>query len=109
LNLKKSNPMKKLHQTYCLYNILMSQNYVTVQEQNVVIETVKQAERSEHTVIRLYECYNRRCDITLTVDADFTEAWESDLLERPETKLKTDGTTIYARIKPYEIKTIILK
>ncbi|MCI8682277.1 MAG: alpha-mannosidase [Lachnospiraceae bacterium] len=84
-------------------------SYVTVQEQNVVIETVKQAERSEHTVIRLYECYNRRCDITLTVDADFTEAWESDLLEHPETKLKTDGTTIYARIKPYEIKTIILK
>ncbi len=84
-------------------------SYVTVQEQNVVIEVVKQAERSEHTVIRLYECYNRRCSITLTVKEDFTEAWESDLLENPEVKLKTDGNTIYTDIRPYEIKTIVLK
>lgn len=83
-------------------------SYVTVQEQNVVIEVVKQAERSEHTVIRLYECQNRRGKITLTVQEDFKEAWESDLLENIEVKLKTEGNMVFTDIKPYEIKTIVL-
>lgn len=83
-------------------------SYVTVQEQNAVIEVVKQAERSEHTVIRLYECQNRRGKITLTVQEDFKEAWESDMLENTETKLKTEGNTVFTDIMPYEIKTIVL-
>lgn len=74
-----------------------------------MIETVKQAERSEHTVIRLYECHNRRGKITLTVQEDFKEAWEADLLENTEVKLKTEGNKVYTDIKPYEIKTIVLK
>lgn len=84
-------------------------SYVTVQEQNVVIEVVKQAERSEHTVIRLYECHNRRGKVTLTVQEDFQEAWESDLRENTEMRLQTDGNTVYTDIRPYEIKTIVLK
>lgn len=84
-------------------------SYVTIQEDNVVVEVVKQAERSEDTVIRLYECGNRRGKITLTVQKDFKEAWESDMLEKVEKRLKTDGNIIYADIRPYEIKTIVLK
>lgn len=84
-------------------------SYVTVHGPNVAVEVVKQAERSEDMVLRLYEYCNRRGKITLTVEKDFQEAWESDMLERSKKKLKTDGHTIYADIRPYEIKTILIR
>ena len=104
-----NNPLAAAVKTNIGGTLPKTYSYVTVQEQNVAIEVVKQAESSENTVIRLYECHNRRCKITLHVQDNFKEAWESDMLENTKAKLKTDGTTIYTDIKPYEIKTIILK
>lgn len=104
-----NNPLVAVRKENAEGGLPEAYSYVTVLEQNVVIEVVKQAERSEDTVIRLYECHNRRGKVTLHAQQDFQEAWESDLLEHATKKLETDGNTIYADIKPYEIKTILLK
>lgn len=104
-----NNPLTAVVKQNAGGSLPQNYSYVTADAQNAVIETVKQAERSEDTVIRLYECHNRRGKVALTVQEDFTEAWETDLLENTEVKLKTEGNTVYTEIRPYEIKTIVLK
>lgn len=80
-------------------------SFVAVDQENVVIEVVKKAEDSDDTIIRLYECYNRRGKATLNFCKDITQAWECDLMENNETEIPVNGSQLVFDIKPYEIKT----
>lgn len=86
-----------------------SLSLISVEEDNVIIEVVKQAEDSESIVVRLYECFNRRGNIHIHLGMPIEEAWETNLLEQPEANLKVCDNEIITTIMPYEIKTIILK
>ncbi|MCD8151133.1 MAG: alpha-mannosidase [Clostridiales bacterium] len=104
-----NNPLTAVMKTQAGGALPDQYSYVSVQEDNVVIEAVKQAERSQDTVVRLYECSNRRGKATLHVAGEFAEAWESNMLEKEDKKLRTEGNIVYADIMPYEIKTIVIK
>lgn len=47
-------------------NLPASYSFVQADKENVVIEAVKKAEDSDAVIVRLYECYNRRGQTTLT-------------------------------------------
>lgn len=75
---------------------------------NVVIEVVKQHEDSEETIIRLYECYNRRSKVTLELGKVYESVIECDMLEKSvfdTTITRISETEVSFEIKPYEIKT----
>ncbi len=76
---------------------------------NIIVDTVKQSEEGEHTVIRLYETANRQSDVTLTVGIDFGEAVLCDLMEHEIAKIPADGAKIKLTVKPFEIITLMLK
>lgn len=82
---------------------------VSVDKDNVMVEVVKKAEDSDRLVIRLYEYCNRRDSVKLTLCEDIAEAWECDLLENVEKKLDVEGSSFTFEIKPYEIKTFMVK
>ncbi len=84
-------------------------SYASVDKQNVILETVKQAESGDGTVLRLYECENGRTKVALTVPASVTKAYATNLLEEIEEELPVIGGKVTFTIKPYEIKTILLK
>ena len=72
---------------------------------NVVVEVVKQAERGGGVIVRLYECYNRRTDATLTFAREIKTIYECDLLENELYPVAFTGKRAEFRIMPYEIKT----
>jgi hypothetical protein len=37
------------------------------------------------------------------------EAWEADLIESPESKIGSASQTLTFKLKPFEIKTLLLK
>ena len=84
-------------------------SYASVNKDNVVLETVKQAEDGNGTVIRLYECQNARTKTELTVPATFTKAYSTNLLEEIEEELRIVDGKVNFTILPYEIKTILLR
>ena len=84
-------------------------SYAGVNADNVVLETVKQAEDGNGTVLRLYECYNARTKTVLTVPASFTKAYSTNLLEEIEEELPVVDGKVSFTIQPYEIKTILLR
>ena len=83
-------------------------SFVSVDVPNVVIETVKKAEDSDRTVIRMYECWNRRSTAVLTFDGTILSAAETNLLEEEAQPLSAEGNRLQIGIRPYEIKTIMV-
>ena len=76
---------------------------------NVFIETVKRAEDSDAVIVRLYEAYNKRADVTLTAGFDFRKASVCDLLENEEYALTVSGRSVTLPVKPFEIVTLKLE
>jgi alpha-mannosidase len=76
---------------------------------NVMIDTVKKAEDSDDMIVRMYECFNRRSYVTFTCFKELVEATECSLMEKPLAKVPVQGSQFTFEIKPYEIKTFLLK
>ena len=81
---------------------------VATDAENVVIETVKQAEDNNGLIIRLYECMRQRGTITLRTGFPQKEAWLANLLEENETALPVSGDSVAVPLTPYRIATIRL-
>lgn len=84
-------------------------SFASVNRDNVILETVKQAESGEGTVLRMYECENSRTKVTLSVPETFTKAYSTNLLEEIEEELPIADGKVSFTIKPFEIKTILVK
>lgn len=83
--------------------------FVASSGENVIIEAVKRAEDGSGLVIRVYEDHNRRTEAELTFAEPVISAKECDMLERVTGEVQAEGRSIRFRIKPYEIKTFLIK
>lgn len=86
-----------------------SASFVTADCDNVIVETVKKAEDDESLILRIYECYNQRGEVTLTFSRNLAEACDCDLMEENRTPPACESNTFRTFVKPYEIKTFALK
>jgi alpha-mannosidase len=74
-----------------------------------MIEIVKKAEQSDDLIIRMYECYNRRTNDTVTCAINMETVEEYDFLENSMGSMDVIESDFSFQIKPYEIKTFELK
>ena len=81
------------------------QNLMRIDAENVVIETVKQAESGVGTIIRVYEDHNRRTNARIVWHKEYLSAVECDLMENEIAKPVLSSRDISFTIKPFEIKT----
>lgn len=84
-------------------------SFVTCSQDNVVVEVVKKAEDEEAVIVRLYECFNRRTDVSLVFAEDIKSVCECDMLEADMDEWTPDGRKVSFRMKPFEIKTLKLR
>lgn len=86
---------------------LGNESLIGFDAENVVLDAFKKAENEEAYVLRFHEFTGRRGRLTLTTGLKFDSWCESDLMENPLGEWKQ--TAIEVEVKPYEIKTIMLK
>lgn len=103
-----NNPMTAMVKASEPGELTDTYSFVTSDKDNIIVEVVKKAETEDSIILRLYECFNRRTQTTLTFGTNIKEAWECDMLENPETHLNTEGNKVSFNMKPYEIKTLKL-
>ncbi len=84
-------------------------SFVTSDADNVIIETVKKAEDSDDTIVRLYETWNKSTDCTLSFGEEVKKVSECNLLEEDEENYDVKDNKISFKIKPFEIKTFKIK
>lgn len=93
----KENEEGKLADTYSM---------ISSNKDNVVIEVVKKAENSDDTIIRLYECYNRRTLVELSLAQNVKHVVECNMMEEGDEPVEYSRNKVTFMIKPYEIKTL---
>jgi alpha-mannosidase len=82
---------------------------ISVNKNNVIVEVVKKEENGDGVIVRLYECFNRREEAVLNFCFPVKEGWECDMLENKISKMSLEDNKFSFLIKPYEIKTFLLK
>jgi len=83
-------------------------SFLSVSVPNVVVETLKRAEESDEWVVRIYECFGQRGEVTLEFGERVKGVGECDLLERERDDVKTDGQRVTLLVKPFEIRTLVV-
>lgn len=82
-------------------------SFLQVQEENVLLDTVKQAEELDGVILRLYEAYGRRTKVHLNASwAEGRDVWDCDCMENPLEPMACCKGMLEFEMKPYEIKTI---
>ena len=80
----------------------------SVDDPNLVLDTVKRAEDSDALVLRLYEAHGARGTARLRVGVPFAGAVSCNLLEDPGEPLETDGDEIVVAYRPHEIVSLLV-
>jgi len=83
-------------------------SFFSVDAENVVLETVKRAEKENATILRLYECHNRRAEVHLTANVPLRKVYECGLMEDNIAEVPSSAGGFRFEVKPFEIKTFKL-
>ncbi|GLC30875.1 alpha-mannosidase [Clostridium omnivorum] len=84
-------------------------SFAKINSDNAIIEVIKKAEDSGDLVIRLYECYNKRSNVTIELLKNIEEAVECNLMEKDMEPVNFEGNKLSFELKPYEIKSFKVK
>ncbi|MGB4870710.1 MAG: alpha-mannosidase [Candidatus Promineifilaceae bacterium] len=76
--------------------------------ENIVLETVKQAEDGNGVIVRFYECNRQRGPITLAAGFALQAAYRCTVLEENEARLPVTGRQVDLAVRPFEIVTVRL-
>jgi len=79
----------------------------TFNNEYIVVDCIKQAENAKETVIRFHEYAGSRGEVIINSRIPVKSWCECDLMEQPLEDFKNEPIAI--KIKPYEIKTILVK
>ena len=84
-------------------------SFASVDDPNLVLDTIKKAEDDESIVLRLYECHGGRGTASVKIDLPFKNASFCDILEREIGTALTRGNTIQVPYQPFKILSVKLK
>ncbi|HPU67087.1 MAG TPA: glycosyl hydrolase-related protein, partial [Clostridiales bacterium] len=82
---------------------------LSVDQDNIIVETVKKAEDSDEVVIRMFETWNRRTRCAVNFGVNVEKAVECDMMEENEKPLTITSNVLDLEFRPFEIKTIKIK
>ncbi|MBQ6595632.1 MAG: alpha-mannosidase [Clostridia bacterium] len=81
-------------------------SFASVDQDNVMIEAVKQQLDGEAAIVRLYECHGARTDVTLTLGCAPRNVKLVNLLEDEIGDADVEGNVVRMTLRPYEIVTL---
>ncbi len=80
-------------------------SYVSVDVENVIVDTVKRAEDSDAVIVRVYEAYGQRGPARISFHKTPKQVAECDLMEENDVAASSHGNAVTFYVKPFEIRT----
>ncbi len=87
-------------------NLQNEYSFFTVDQDNVIFETAKKAEKEDTIILRGCEYYNKRTTANVKFGFDIKKAYLCDMLENNIKELNVKDNTVTVDFKPFEINTI---
>jgi alpha-mannosidase len=81
---------------------------VSVDNKNIIIETIKQAEDSNGIIVRMYESMRQRGKVTVRTSFELGKVHKTNLLEQTSESLNVQNNSATLYIRPFEIVTLRL-
>jgi alpha-mannosidase len=85
------------------------QSFLKVDQENIIITAMKKAENEDGVVIRFYNLSESDSEVSLSFWQIFNAAFDTNLIEEEEKKLKLNNKSLKLQAGKYEIQTIKLK
>ncbi len=101
-----NNPMTAMEVPAQTGTLPETYSYVAVSAPNMILETVKKAEDSDATILRMYEAWNKRTDVKVTLGFTPKRVTLVDLMENELSAVAVDGSSFTLTVKPFEIVTV---
>lgn len=79
---------------------------LTLDRPNIIVESIKWAEKGKAFIVRLYEAGKTGTKVTIRFNAAIRSVSETNLLEEKPMPLEMDGPKISIYMKAFEIKTL---
>ena len=105
-----NNPMHALK--LCKNNSgLLPESYslVSANQENILLETIKEAENTSDVIVRGYECNNRLTDVEITLGFSAKKAYICNLMEEKESEIPIIEGKVSLKVKPFEIFSILFE
>ncbi len=83
-------------------------SFISADKQSAVITAVKKAERDDGIIVRMYDSYDCRSNVTLTFPNNFKKAYLCDLMENELEEIPVKDGRIKIAMSNFEIVTIKL-
>lgn len=83
--------------------------FASVDDPNVVLDTVKRAEDSEALVLRLYEAHGARGVARVRLGVPFAAARRANALEEEGDALAVEGGELVVPYRPHELVTVVVR
>ena len=80
--------------------------FASVDDENLVLDTIKRAEDSDALVLRLYEAHGGRGVARVRLAAACSSALRANILEDDGDALDVDGGAIVVPYRPHELVTV---
>jgi alpha-mannosidase len=90
-------------------DVAAHESFASVDDPNVVLDTIKRAEDSDALVLRLYEAHGARGTARVRLAAPFTSARRANVLEDEGEELEVDGHTIVLPYRPHLVASVIVR
>lgn len=87
-------------------NLANEYSFFTLDQDNVIFETAKKAEKEDTIILRGCEYYNKRTTANVKFGFDIKKAYLCDMLENNIEELNVTDNTVTVDFKPFEINTI---
>ena len=104
-----NEPMTAVRATGKKTTIPAAWSAVTVDRENVICETVKEAENGDGVIVRFYECADRRTTATVKLGLPAGEVFLCDLMENELEKLPLTNGAFTHTFGNFEIVTVKIK
>ena len=82
---------------------------ISCDKENIIIETVKKAEKSEDIIIRLFDSYNRKTKAKISFGFNVAKAYICDMMENEISEIIVESNSITIPVRNFEIVTLKLK
>ena len=83
-------------------------SFVSLNKDNVFLDTIKYSENDESIIMRLYETLNINTNLTLSFKEHYKHIYLCDMLENNLEELTYSGVKLSLKVKPFEIVTLKL-
>ncbi|MBR3965611.1 MAG: alpha-mannosidase [Clostridia bacterium] len=87
-------------------NLPEEYSFVSCENNNIALETVKIAEDDDSVIVRLFDTFNRKSKAKINTGFDFKEVYICDLMENCEKKLEACGRNVTVPVGNFEIVTL---